>query len=97
MSGYKYHPRTVDDDKGDTFVNFDYGFWDEASQCFWHANHARRKVPAKDASDPMIVYQSSKERFLAGYHEFDRAVFCIARARNYDPRLAAGVHNGARS
>ena len=95
MSGYKYRPRSKDDGSGGTYVNFDYGFWDEASQCFWHANHMRYKDPAKNASSPMEVFQSTKEHFIAGYKDFDRAVFCIAKAENYDPGLAAISHAGA--
>jgi hypothetical protein len=95
MSDYKYRPRTKDDGSGETYVNFDYGFWDEASQCFWHANHMRYKDPAKNAAKPMEVFQSTKEHFIAGYKDFDRAVFCIAKAENYDPGLAAISHAGA--
>ncbi len=96
MSGYQYRPRSKDDGSRDTYVNFDYGFWDEASQCFWHANHMRYKDPAKNAAKPMEVFQSTKEHFIAGYKDFDRAVFCIALAENYDPGLAAISHAGAR-
>lgn len=73
MTEYKYLARPGS-------VNFDYGFWDEASQSFWHANH----------SEPgMQVYQSTKEKFAAGYRDFDRIVYCIAIAKNYDPQKAA--------
>jgi Domain of unknown function (DUF4157)/Microbial transglutaminase len=72
MSKYKYLERPG-------FVNFDYGFWDEASPSFWHANH----------SDPgMKVYQSTKEKFAAGYDDFDRTVYCVAISKNYDPAKA---------
>jgi hypothetical protein len=95
MTDYKYRPRSKDDGSGGTYVNFDYGFWDEASHCFWHANHKRYKDPAKNAASPMEVFQSTKEHFIAGYKDFDRAVFCIAKAENYDPGLAAISHGGA--
>lgn len=95
MTDYKYRPRSKDDGSGGTYVNFDYGFWDEASHCFWHANHKRYKEPAKNAASPMEVFQSTKDHFIAGYKDFDRAVFCIARAENYDPGLAAISHGGA--
>ncbi|MEM9491333.1 MAG: hypothetical protein AAGC55_19460, partial [Myxococcota bacterium] len=78
MSGYDYL-----DQPG--FVNFDYGFWDEASQCFWHANH----MDYGDPADPMIVLQSTKEKFAKGYRDFDRVIYCVALANNYDPGLAA--------
>jgi hypothetical protein len=57
-------------------VNFDYGFWDEASQCFWHANHG---------GPGMEVYQSTKEKFIAGYDDFDRIIFCVGFSNNYNP------------
>ncbi|MEH2349811.1 MAG: DUF4157 domain-containing protein [Nostoc sp.] len=72
MSQYKYLERPG-------FVNFDYGFWDEASQSFWHANHSQ---------PGMKVYQSTKEKFAKGYIDFDRIVYCVAIAKNYDPAKA---------
>jgi hypothetical protein len=84
MSGYKYREQPG-------FVNFDYAFWDEASNSFWHANH----MDYGDPSDPMIVLQSTKEKFAQGYRDFDRVVYCIARAHNYDPGLAAIAHAGS--
>lgn len=78
MSGYGYRARPG-------YVNFDYGFWDEASQSFWHANHGDYGDPA----DPMIVLQSTKDKFAAGYFDFDRIVYCVALAKNYNPGLAA--------
>lgn len=92
MTGYKYLPRMQMDDSDDPYTNFDFGFWDEATQTFWHANHMRYKDPARDALDPMEVYQSTKELYLRGHSDFDRVVFAIARATNYDARLAAGAH-----
>ncbi|MCS6916026.1 MAG: hypothetical protein RMK29_13405 [Myxococcales bacterium] len=101
MSGYKYYPQSrykTDPRTGErqksSYINFDYGFWDEASQCFWHANHMQYKDPVRRAQDPMKVLQSTKEKFTRGYLDFDRIVFCIARAHNYDPGLAAIAHAG---
>jgi hypothetical protein len=79
MSGYKYQAQPG-------FVNFDYGFWDDASQSFWHANHSQ---------PGMIVYQSTKEHFIAGYTDFDRCIFGVALAKNYDPAKAAMDANRA--
>ncbi|MBM4387419.1 MAG: DUF4157 domain-containing protein [Deltaproteobacteria bacterium] len=76
MSSYKYMAQPG-------YINFDYGFWDEDTQSFWHANHAQ---------PGMKVYQSTKERFSRGYIDFDRIIFCVAWARNYKPREAAGNH-----
>lgn len=73
MSGYEYRAQPG-------YINFDYGFWDEASQCFWHANHAQ---------PGMKVYQSTRDKFTAGYIDFDRCVFGVAIGENYDPGLAA--------
>ena len=75
MSGYEY--------KGQPgYVNFDYGFWDESRESFWHANHSQ---------PGMKVYQSTREKFEDGYIDFDRMVFGVAFARNYDPAKAAAL------
>jgi hypothetical protein len=71
MSGYKYRAQPG-------FVNFDYAFWDEASQSFWHANH----MDYGDPSNPMKVLQSTKAKFAAGYRDFDRVIYCVALAKN---------------
>jgi hypothetical protein len=100
MSGYNYEPQSrwkkdpkTGAMKKSSYVNFDYGFWDDASSCFWHANHMEyRDDPQRMKDDPMIVLQSTKDKFTAGYFDFDRIVFCIARAENYDPGLAAISH-----
>jgi hypothetical protein len=88
MTGYAYRARPG-------LTNFDYGFWDDVSNSHWHANHY-------DAgpTDPMIVYQSTRAKFSHvfeetpgqvryGYRDFDREVFGVARATNYDPSKAA--------
>ena len=99
MSKYKANARPG-------FVNFDFGWWDEASQSYWHANHAdpmhpniiKRKVKL---DGPMKVYQSTREKFSQvleeepgqiryGYKDFDREVFGVVRATNYDP--SRGTH-----
>jgi hypothetical protein len=100
MKGYKYRAQSKWEENEETgemekssYINFDYGFWDEASQCFWHANHMEyRDDPARMKKDPMKVLQSTKDKFTAGYFDFDRIIFCIAKADNYDPGLAAISH-----
>lgn len=99
MSRYYYEPQSrIKKDKQtgadikSNYMNFDYGFWDETSKCFWHANHNDRK----DAADPMIVIQTTRERFVKGYLDFDRIVFCVALAEHYNPALAALVHARSR-
>ncbi len=94
MTGYGYHGRVKADLSGG-YVNFDYGFWDDASSSFWHANHMEHKDPAKRASDPMKVLQSTREKFEKGYFDFDRIVFGVALADNYDPGLAAIFNVGS--
>ncbi|HEY7076073.1 MAG TPA: hypothetical protein VH418_11910 [Solirubrobacteraceae bacterium] len=86
MTGYDYLERPG-------FVNFDYGFWDEAVQCFWHANHMEYDPPRP--KDPMKVFQSTADKFAHkfsengeprfGYRDFDRVVYGVAPAANYDP------------
>jgi hypothetical protein len=88
MTGYEYRARVKADLTGG-YVNFDYGFWDDASHCFWHANHMEYKDPEKQKTDPMKVLQSTREKFVKGYFDFDRVVFGIALAENYDAGLAA--------
>ena len=84
MTGYKYLRRP-----GHT--NFDYGFWDEGSNSHWHANHYEM-----GPADPMKVLQSTRAKFSHvfeespgetrfGYPDFDREVFGVAKAENYDP------------
>jgi len=92
MTGYNYEAQSkwdVDEDgnkEKSSYINFDYGFWDDASHCFWHANHY---MDYTKPDDPMIVLQSTKSKFIAGYTDFDRIVFCVAKAENYNPGLAA--------
>lgn len=87
MTGYVYRARPG-------FTNFDYGFWDEVSNSHWHANHYEA-----GPADPMKVYQSTRAKFSEvfeespgetrfGYPDFDREVFGVAKAENYDPSKA---------
>jgi Microbial transglutaminase len=88
MTGYDYQEQPG-------FTNFDYGWWDESSQSFWHANH----MDYGDPDDPMIVLQSTRDKFAKtltvagtrryGYPDFDRVVYGVALAENYDPGRAA--------
>ena len=64
----------------------------QEGQSFWHANHKEYDDPVKAAEKPMKVYQSTKDRFSAGYIDFDRIVYCVALAKNYDPAKAAIAH-----
>ncbi len=91
MTGYRYdnaRPQdaedvTVGDDGNldmDWHINFDYAFWDEDTQSFWHANHAQ---------PGMKVYQSTRARFEQGYRDFDRTIYCVGFAKNYRPATLA--------
>jgi hypothetical protein len=85
MSGYKAKGRP-------DFIKFDFGFWDEATNCHWHANHHEAEPGEKIG--PMKVYQSTRQTFSNiieedgevryGYVDFDREVFCVAKATHYD-------------
>ncbi len=79
-------------------VNFDFGYWDEPTSSFWHANHADPSLPGSKyrPDQPMIVYQSTRDKFAHryvmddgsfryGYAEFDRVGYGLAVAENYDP------------
>jgi hypothetical protein len=77
MSNYRYRAQPG-------YINFDYGFWDEDSQCFWHANHAQ---------PGMKVYQSTKEKFARGYVDFDRIIYCVGVAKHYNAPTAARRSN----
>lgn len=84
MSNYDYTARPG-------HVNFDYGFYDESTNKWWHANHCdptklgvrckSREAREKNLPDPMNVYESN----LAGYSrpltDFDAQVFCIGVAK----------------
>jgi len=103
MAGYKKESRSRIDKDEKTgaesqgcYMNFDYGFWDDASNCFWHANHIQYKDPERAAAQPMKVLQTTREKFVKGYLDFDRIVFCVALAEHYNPALAAVVHARSR-
>jgi hypothetical protein len=67
------------------FVNFDFGFWDEKTQCFWHANHG----VFAGMKSPEEIYQSTRGRFAnkytfngeehVSYEDFDRVVYGVAQ------------------
>ena len=65
MTGYAYHAKP-----GQT--NFDYGWYDEENNCWWHANHAE---------PGMEVYQSSLEYYSRPLRDFDRQTFVVAFAK----------------
>jgi hypothetical protein len=71
------------------YINFDYAFYDEGSNSFWHANHMEYSDPEKRESDPMKVYQSTPSSFAAGYQDFDRVVYGVALAKTFEAKTTA--------
>ena len=67
------------------YTNFDFGFWDEATSSFWHANHGTYDGMATAQE----VYQSTHGRFArkywadgeehVSYPDFDRVVYGVAQ------------------
>lgn len=98
----QYHGRPKIEKNGEgkeeykgTYVNFDYGFWDDESGAFWHANHMQydqERYGEQAEKQPMLVYQSTKDKFIKGYFDFDRVIFCVGLTKGYDPDAAARNH-----
>jgi hypothetical protein len=73
------------DDGRPGFVNFDFGFWDELTHSFWHANHG----VYQGMETPEEIYQSTHGRFArrfwakgeehVTYADFDRVVYGVAQ------------------
>ena len=87
---YKARPKT-DDDGNVTggHVNFDYAFYDEARNEMWHANHMEYDDPEKQKKSPMRVLQSTPSKFAAGYTDFDRVLYGVALAKDFDVKKSA--------
>ena len=67
MSGYKYKAQPG-------YTNFDYGFYDEKSASWWHANH----FDDPKGLGPMKVYRSTIEYYSRPLSDFDRQIFGVA-------------------
>ncbi|GAB1646588.1 hypothetical protein [Krasilnikovia sp. MM14-A1259] len=65
MTEYRYRAKPG-------YVNFDYGWLDEGSGNWWHANHAE---------PGMKVYQSTLRHYSRPLLDFDRQVFTVTFAR----------------
>ena len=73
MSGYRYKGRPdPSEGVGADMVNFDYGWYDEATDSWWHANHAE---------PGMKVYQSTLKHYSQPLLNFDRQIFTVAMAK----------------
>jgi len=73
MSGYAYRGRpNPAEGPGAEFTNFDYGWFDEETDSWWHANNGE---------PDMTVYQSTLEYYSRPLLDFDRQVFTVAFAR----------------
>jgi Domain of unknown function (DUF4157) len=73
-------------------VNFDYGWYDEKNDSWWHANHcdpvtgsAKCRQSYRDPTDPdyrMKVYQSTLEHYSdPNYFGADKQVFCVSYSK----------------
>lgn len=84
MSQYDYSPKPG-------YVNFDYGFYDEVTNKWWHANHCAPSILGvsckgaearkKNLPDPMKVYESNLQHYSRPLNDFDSQVFCIGVAK----------------
>ncbi len=64
MSGYDYKAKPG-------YVNFDYGFYDEANDAWWHANHCE---------PGMKVYRSTNAHYSRPLLDFDKQVYCVSHS-----------------
>jgi hypothetical protein len=72
MSGYDFSTRP-----GEGFTNFDYGFYDEATNKWWHANHCDSAVFGSACRGSMKVYESTLTHYSRPLADFDAQVFCV--------------------
>jgi Domain of unknown function (DUF4157)/Microbial transglutaminase len=83
MSPYKAKPKPKPGGTG-TYVNFDYGWYDETTKSWFHANHCDPATGSANCSrtyDPdqrMKVYQSTKDHYSRPLQDFDKQVYCVA-------------------
>lgn len=69
---------------GGTYVNFDYGWYDETTKTWFHANHcdpvtgSARCSATYDPSKRMKVYQSTQAHYSRPLADFDKQVYCVA-------------------
>lgn len=72
LSGYAHAARAdAAAGPGALMLNFDYGWYDEATDSWFHANHGE---------PGMTIYQSRLAHFSRPLAAFDRQVFCVAFA-----------------
>ncbi len=80
MRGYDYDRR-----RPGGFVNFDYGFYDQTTDSWWHANHSHPSDPAERLGNPMKVYQSKQHNLppppSGPDDHFDSQVYCVGIPR----------------
>lgn len=87
MSNYR-HNTARPSEGGSFFINFDYGFYDEATGKWWHANHCdsptlgpgRCEDPEGNPLGPMTVYESNLANYSKPLRDFDKQVFCVSVA-----------------
>jgi hypothetical protein len=73
MRGAKFKSRVLNNE---VFINFDFGFYDEETNSFWHANHCHHCEDG-DGNDmgPMTVYKSDFNKFTRPLLDFNRTIF----------------------
>lgn len=75
MSSYDYKGRPDPSEGKDArMIGFDYGWYDEASNTWWHANHGE---------PGMVVYESTLDYYSRPLLNFDREVFIVALAKKH--------------
>jgi hypothetical protein len=75
LSGHHDEPRDFEG-----AINFDYGFLDEKTGKWWHANHCDPGTlgPAEcDMKGPMKAYESDLQHYSRPLKDFDKQVFCV--------------------
>lgn len=73
MDKYDYHGRPdPSKGKGEEMIAFDYGWYDEATNTWFHANHGE---------PGMTVYQSTLDQYSLPLVNFDRQIFVVALAK----------------
>ncbi|MBA3489119.1 MAG: hypothetical protein H0T78_06145, partial [Longispora sp.] len=98
---YRPNPKTGQIDMGayqyeakPKYVNFDFGWWDERTNNWWHANHMEYSDPDQAAEDPMYVYQSTLDHYSRRLLDFDNQVFSVTFGARSPKELSTGEIDG---
>jgi hypothetical protein len=65
--------------RGEGYTNFDFGFWDEEANTWWHADHCDETVLGSICAGEgrMTVYESNLKQYSRPLSDFDVQVFCV--------------------